>query len=120
MVLARDVAAIALRAAQVGGTFNLTDGVHPTISALSRVIAIRSGCRIPRSIPNRLATLLAVLGDATGGRFPLSSARLANLRSELTFDDSLARSRLGWSPQTVLDGDWVTSSDVRSVEPLPR
>ena len=112
MVLARDVAAILPRAAESGGTFNLTDGVHPTLAALAAVIASRTGKRAPWSLPYSVAVLLAPVGDASGGFIPFSRAALANLTSELTFDDTLARASLNWRPNPVLAGEWVVAPDV--------
>ncbi|GAB2552715.1 NAD-dependent epimerase/dehydratase family protein [Spirosoma aerophilum] len=108
MVRADDVAAVILRAASVGGIFNLTDGYHPTVGELEAALACQVGRenRIP-VVPAPLASLVACMGDGinaiAGRRFPLDSIALQKLTSTLTFSDERARQQLNWSPRPVLD-----------------
>jgi nucleoside-diphosphate-sugar epimerase len=108
VVLARDVAAIVRRAAEVGGVYNLTDGQHPTLAQLALLIAGQLGRPAPANIPYGAAALLAAAGDLIGVRSPLTSAKLRVLTSSLTFDDGRARAAIGWSPTPVLDGFRIT------------
>jgi nucleoside-diphosphate-sugar epimerase len=107
MVRADDVAAILLRAAAVGGTYNLTDGYHPAVRELEDVLARRANRHIWLMVSLRHARLLARLGDGInsviGGRFPLNTMALTKLTSSLTFSDDAARQKLGWNPRRVLD-----------------
>lgn len=104
MVLAEDVARIVPSAAGRGGVFNLTDGLHPTFSQLSELIALQLGKRKPGNIPLWLAKGIAKAGDIFGEKAPINSAKLRKITSDLTFDDSKARRELGWKPTPVLEG----------------
>jgi nucleoside-diphosphate-sugar epimerase len=108
MVRADDVAAVITRAADVGGTFNLTDGDHPTVCAMEDALAHQLGRRKPiRAISMSFAHVLARIGDGinsvTGRRFPFDSMALRKLSSTLTYSDELARRQLNWNPRPVLD-----------------
>lgn len=102
MVLANDVVRYILPASEIGGIYNLTDGIHPNFLQLSRVIGRRIG---RKSIPNLslfIAKVIAKMGDFLGPNFPLNSNKLLKITSELTFDDSKAREKFGWNPIPVL------------------
>jgi len=108
MVRADDVAAVITRAANVGGTFNLTDGYHPTVRELEEAIAQKLGRKKPiPSVPLSLIKPMARLGDGInaviGRRFPIDSIALRKLTSTLTFSDERARQQLDWRPRPVLD-----------------
>lgn len=103
MVLAEDVAKIILKASEIGGVYNLTDGYHPSFYELS--IAISKQCQNSRifNLPFFIAKCIALVGDAIGIMFPINSKKLQKITSDLTFDDSRARLFLGWNPSNVLD-----------------
>lgn len=108
MVRADDVAAIIDRAADVGGTFNLTDGHHPGVAELEDALARYTGRKQPiRTVPLALARAVATVGDGVnalvGRRFPLDTVALQKLTRSLTFSDELARQTLAWNPRPVLD-----------------
>jgi len=102
IVLAEDVAEIIPEVTGVGGIYNLTDGFHPSFSALSESIASQLGKRRPMNISVRLATLMAKIGDLVGKKAPINSDKLRKITSDLTFDDAKARSVLGWQPRSVI------------------
>lgn len=104
MVLASDVAKFILSAAEIGGTYNLTDGYNPTFNELSKHIASQIGKSIVPNIPYFFAKLLAKIGDFLGSSFPINSNKLAKITSPLTFDDTKAREVFGWNPTHVLEG----------------
>jgi nucleoside-diphosphate-sugar epimerase len=104
MVLATDVAKFILKAAQVGGTYNLTDGYHPNFDELSNLIAKQLGKNKVKNIPNFIAKSIAKVGDVFGSRAPLNSDKFKKITSTLTFDDSKARAAFGWNPTPVLEG----------------
>lgn len=103
MVMADDVAKIIPIAAQVGGIYNLTDGIHPSFRELSIVISQQLGKNNPISIPFVMARLMAKIGDLLGNRSPINSNKLAKITHDLTFDDSKARKMLSWNPKPVLE-----------------
>jgi GlcNAc-P-P-Und epimerase len=113
VVLAPDVARILPVVAERGGTYNLTDGHHPTFAEIERAIARVLGKSPPRHLPELVAKMGARVGDAvlktTGVRLPLTSRPLTKMTSTLTFDDSKARQELGWNPRAVVDHaeEWV-------------
>ncbi|WP_281228048.1 NAD-dependent epimerase/dehydratase family protein [Flavobacterium aquiphilum] len=102
MVLAEDVAAFIPKVAAVGGTYNLTDGVHPDFNELSTIISERKNKKTPFNLPLSIAKLMGYVGDLLGNKAPINSMKLKKITSDLTFDDSKAR-ELGWDPQSVLD-----------------
>lgn len=102
MVLAHDVAAFIPKVAVVGGTYNLTDGVHPDFNELSFVISKQKKKKLPFNLPLVIAKLIGYVGDFLGNKAPINSMKLKKITSDLTFDDSKAR-ELGWNPQSVLD-----------------
>jgi nucleoside-diphosphate-sugar epimerase len=104
MVLAEDVAKYILKAAEVGGIFNLTDGCHPNFNELSHLISIQFGKKIVPNMPLFVAKILAFIGDKVGPKFPINSNKLMKITSTLTFNDSKAREAFGWNPTPVLKG----------------
>lgn len=97
MVLAEDVARFIPIISPVGGTYNLTDGVHPSFSDLSNAIANKK----IKNLPLFIAKIIGYLGDPLGEKAPINSLKIKKITSNLTFDDSKARS-LGWKSQSVL------------------
>jgi nucleoside-diphosphate-sugar epimerase len=104
MVLAEDVAKFIVKVAAVGGTYNLTDGYHPSFSEFSSLIARQLGKSKVYNLPLWIARIVAFFGDKLGDKFPLNSNKLNKISATLTFDDTKAREAFGWSPTCVLDG----------------
>jgi nucleoside-diphosphate-sugar epimerase len=104
MVLAEDVAKFILKVATIGGTYNLTDGYHPSFFELSALIAKQIGKPRVNNLPLWFATIAAHFGDILGQKFPLNSNKLNKICATLTFDDTKARETFGWNPIRVLDG----------------
>lgn len=102
MVLAEDVAAFIPYIAVIGGTYNLTDGVHPDFKSLSTVIAKQYNKSQPFNLPMPVAKMMGYVGDLIGNKAPINSLKLKKITSDLTFDDSKARA-VGWQPRKVLD-----------------
>lgn len=103
MVLASDISKFILKAAEIGGTYNLTDGIHPTFNELSKSIARNLGKSFVPNMPLFIANVLAKTGDILGKTFPINSNKLSKITSTLTFDDSKARVAFGWNPTPVLE-----------------
>ncbi len=103
MVLASDITKFIFKVAEVGGTFNLTDGMHPTFNELSRTISLQLGRKFVPNMPLFLAKVLANIGDLIGDKFPINSNKLSKIMSPLTFDDTKAREAFGWKPKPVLE-----------------
>jgi GlcNAc-P-P-Und epimerase len=103
MVLATDLPGVLPRLAEVGGTYHLTDGHHPSFAELETALCRRLGRPLPPKLPLPVARLLGRVGDLTSGRFPLTSATVEKMTQDLTFDDSKAKNTLGWRPRHVLD-----------------
>ena len=102
IVLAQDVAEVIPRAALIGGTYNLTDGIHPKFSELSAVIAAQLEKSKPLNIPLWLANLMALAGNILGDKSPINKSKLKKITSDLTFDDTHARRNLAWAPKSVI------------------
>jgi nucleoside-diphosphate-sugar epimerase len=102
MVLAEDVAAFIPKIAMINGTYNITDGYHPTFFELSSTIAKQLKKSTPMNMPLFLAKIIGFLGNFLGNKAPINSQKLKKITADLTFDDSKARS-VGWEPKKVLD-----------------
>lgn len=107
MVLATDVAKHILRASEVGGVYNLTDGYHPSFKELSHFIANKLNVSPPKNIPRFISTILGFWGDLLGSRSPINSKKVSKMVMDLTFDDTLARKNFGWNPEKVLQSDFL-------------
>jgi nucleoside-diphosphate-sugar epimerase len=108
MVLATDVAKFILLAAEKGGTYNLTDGCHPTFNDLSKKFSSQIGKTFVPNLPKFVAFLVAKFGDLFGNNFPINSVKLLKITSTLTFDDTKARLAFGWKPSSVLESFKIT------------
>ena len=98
MVLTKDVASFICLVAPIGGIYNLTDGVHPSFFELSYLISKKNSI----SLPLFIARLMGKLGDIIGDKAPITSMKLKKITSDLTFDDSKARS-LNWKSESISD-----------------
>ncbi|MFV8335273.1 NAD-dependent epimerase/dehydratase family protein [Flavobacterium sp. RSP29] len=103
MVVAEDVAAFITKVASFGGTYNLTDGVHPNFSELSIAISKQKKKKTPLNVPLSLTMLMGYAGDILGNKAPINSSKIKKITSDLTFNDAKVRELLGWDPQSVLE-----------------
>lgn len=103
IVMAEDVAEIIPKALSVGGTYNLTDGHHPSFKELAGLIATQLGLEKPKSLPIWASKLLSFMVAKLGFLSPINAYKFEKLKSNLTFDDSNARKMIGWNPRSVLD-----------------
>lgn len=103
IVLASDIAKFIIPAAKKGGTYNLTDGEHPSFKSLSQYMARQLGKSYVPNIPYFVAYTMAMLGDLIGRKAPIDSNKLKKIISSLTFSDQKARSLFGWTPTPVLN-----------------
>jgi nucleoside-diphosphate-sugar epimerase len=102
IVLASDIAKFIIPAAKNGGTYNLTDGEHPSFKELSHYMAAKLAKSYVPNIPLLFAKLMAMVGDIIGRKAPINSNKLKKIISSLTFSDQKARSSFGWNPTPVL------------------
>jgi nucleoside-diphosphate-sugar epimerase len=105
MVLAEDVAKIIKYASSIGGTFNLTDGYHPSYYELSHLFLRKFNKKIIYNMPFFIAKFFALFGDLFGANFLINTERFKKMTSSLTFDDSRARNEINWSSREVLKND---------------
>lgn len=103
MVVAEDVAAFITKVASFGGTYNLTDGVHPNFSELSIAISKQKKKKTPLNLPLFITMLMGYAGDILGDKAPINSSKIKKITSDLTFNDAKVRELLGWDPQSVLE-----------------
>jgi nucleoside-diphosphate-sugar epimerase len=88
---------------KVNGVFNLTDGYNPSIIELTNFISKQLDVKKPLVLPLFIFKFLALIGDKIYTKFPFNSVKLEKLTNTLTFDDSKARTFLGWRPNEVLN-----------------
>lgn len=103
MVMAFDVSKIIIRAAEIGGIYNLTDCYHPNFIELSTCISRQLQKKYIFNMSFYFAQIFAKIGDIFGNWFPLNSLKLKKITSTLTFDDTKAKNALNWNPQKVLE-----------------
>ena len=104
MLLAQDVASIILKASEVGGVYNLTDGYHPTFVELSNLISKQLNKGKILTLPFFFVKLLAIIGDTLLPFLPINTKKLSKMANDLTFDDTNAKNAFNWHPAKVLDG----------------
>lgn len=102
VVLAQDVADFIEKIPIHSGTYNLTDGVHPSFFQIESAIELSVNSKIPFSLPRSMVSLLCMVGN-TFSFFPLNSARVEKMTSSLTFDDKKARTEIGWNPNSTIE-----------------
>lgn len=102
IIWAEDIAAILPLIAPIGGTFNITDGLHPMFSQLEAVISEQLKKKTPLSLPIALAKVLGWAGDIIGNKFPVNSNKLQKITSTLTFDDKKLHAAVKWNPSSVV------------------
>ncbi|HEX8550594.1 MAG TPA: NAD-dependent epimerase/dehydratase family protein [Abditibacteriaceae bacterium] len=106
MVLADDVARLVVGLRATHGTYNLSDGVHPSFAELED--AICGAWKLPAVKGVALGKARAIASVGTGLRrvgvpFPLHTRTLEKIINPLTFDDGKARRELNWQPRAVLE-----------------
>jgi len=101
IVLAEDVARFIASCPNISGTFNLTDGYHPSVREIETAIGSALHKKI-RHIPFPILRMAARLGDIFPPS-PLNSMKLNKLTSSLTFSDTRARSEIGWQSRPVIE-----------------
>lgn len=106
IVVASDIATFIANIEGKSGTYNLTDGIHPSFKEIENAIQKRLKKNIKIEIPQNIANFLAKTGDAlekiTKKTMPISTLRLTKITSDLTFDDTKARKELGWQSTSAI------------------
>ena len=103
IVHALDVAKAAQLIAPIGGTYNLTDNIHPTVHQLAEAVAQRIGGKRIYTLPRRCVNILAKIGDLMGNHAPISTKRLEQLTQTLTFNSDAIAKAIDWSPLNVAE-----------------
>ena len=101
MVCATDLPELILRNTDKSGTFNLTDGIHPTLGQVELTIAEAGGYKRSPRIPAWFANYISIVGEFLPS-FPLKREVFKKMTMDLTFDDQKARTELGWNPSKSL------------------
>ena len=105
MVLATDVASLISNwinnPIAPSGTYNLTDGYHPSFYEVEEAIKFNAGKNRVLTIPLFLAKLLGKTGDLFSF-FPINSGTVQKITTTCTFSDEKARNELKWNPSSVL------------------
>ncbi len=102
IIHATDVARAAKDLASAGGTYNITDGVHPSIYDLGEALAHRIGNRRIFTIPDGLAKFAAKLGNKIPA-VPFSSTHYSQLTTTLTFNSDAILKVVDWHPHNVVN-----------------
>lgn len=103
IVMAQDIANLVPLTERKGGIYNICDDYHPMFRELEVLVSSQLGKINPISIPYWLAKAFALVGDCTGGLFPLDSKKLDKITTSLTFSNDKAKRDLGWCPLSVID-----------------
>lgn len=102
VVMAEDVARCIITNIGKTGTYNLTDGYHPTFREIERVIAEQLNKKMPKNLPGAAASLLGFVGDIFSF-FPVNSATIQKMSEDLSFNDRKAQGDLNWRPNKIID-----------------
>lgn len=106
VVVAKDIAQIIPKLAEVGGIYNLSDGYHPSYQELGQVFAKKLQIKPPLVMTPWLAKVLATGGEFAGNLIkkdlPFNTNTLSKMTSSLTFSAEKANKNLGWRPEPVL------------------
>lgn len=103
IVMCDDIARVITKVKDHGGVYNICSDEAVTFAQLSKLIATQLGKATPLSIPYFVARAAALAGDIIGHKFPINSARLDKLCSDLTFSNARAVTTLDWHPKSILD-----------------
>lgn len=102
VIHAADVALAARLIAPAGGIYNLADDRHPRVHDLAEAIAHRLGDKRIFTLPGRVFSIAARIGD-TIGAIPFSTDRLRHLTETLTFSNEAIKSVIPFEPRDVTD-----------------
>lgn len=106
VVVARDIAKLIPTLSKVGGTYNLSDGYHPTYQELGKLFAEKLQTKPPLVMSPWLAKVLATGGEVAGNlikkNLPFNDRTLSKMTSSLTFSDQKAVKDLNWQPESAL------------------
>ena len=102
MILIHDVATAIHKIYLIGGTYNLTDGFHPSYFELSNSIALKYNKKKSFNISINFANFIAIIGKFFYSQFPLNKNVISKLTNTLTFDDSLIRNVIDLQTTCVL------------------
>lgn len=103
IVMCDDIARVITKVKDRGGVYNICSDEPVTFAQLSNLIATQLGKPSPLSIPYFVARAAAFVGDIIGHNFPLDSARLHKICSDLSFSNARAVTTLNWHSKSILD-----------------
>ena len=106
VVLAEDLAHFSSKLIDIGGTYNLTDGIDASFEELTSKITKAKNKDKVKNMPLWLAHGLAGAGDLietiTKKQAPFSTKKLKQMTTDLTFCSKKA-SKIGWKPKGVVE-----------------
>ena len=102
IIHATDVATVAKRISAIGGTYNLSDRVHPSIHDLGEALAYRIGGKRIFTLPLKAVKLAARIGDRIDA-VPFSTKRYEQLSTTLTFNSDAISRVIDWQPHDVVN-----------------
>ncbi len=102
IIHATDIARAAKDLAPTGGTYNITDNVHPSIYDLGEALAYRIGNRRIFTLPAGFVKFVAKLGDKFSA-VPFSTQRYNQLSTTLTFNSDAILQVIDWRPHNVIN-----------------
>lgn len=108
-VLAQDIAEFVFELNPknvVSGTYNLTDGLHPSFNEIELAISKRLDKKIRVHLPIKFVKILAKFGNLLNKikiPFPMNESNFKKIINTLTFSDSKAKQYLDWKPKSVIE-----------------
>lgn len=104
VIHATDVSLAVNKIASIGGVFNLTDGVNPSVYDLAEALAYRMGDKRIYTMSMGMAKFIAKVGDIVcPSKFPLTTPKLGQLTNTLTFNGDAISSVIDWKPNSVTE-----------------
>ena len=106
VVLAEDIADFSTKLINIGGVYNLTDGLDASFEELSNKITTTIGKGKVKNIPFWLASIIAKIGDLVEKilkkEAPFSTKKMKQMTTDLTFSTIKAK-KIGWQPRAIIE-----------------
>lgn len=103
VIHATDVSSVVNKISSIGGVYNITDGVSPTVYDFAEALAYRMGDKRIYTLPMSFVKYVAKIGDIIGYSAPITTQKLSHLTQTLTFNSDAIKNVIDWSPNGVIE-----------------
>lgn len=103
VIHATDVSNVVRKISSIGGVYNVTDGVGPSVYDLAEALAYRMGDKRIYSVSMSFVKFAAKVGDMIGYTAPITTQKLSHLTNTLTFNSDAISGVIDWTPNSVVE-----------------